>query len=60
MSIAPRATTPRLPVIHPDSLVAVLDANVLYPQWLRGLLPISTTQEHVATKRSGSSVVTGS
>lgn len=23
---------------HPDSLVAVLDANVLYPQWLRDVL----------------------
>ena len=23
---------------HPESLVAVLDANVLYPQWLRDLL----------------------
>lgn len=23
---------------HPDALVAVLDANVLYPQWLRDLM----------------------
>jgi hypothetical protein len=25
-------------VSHPDALVAVLDANVLYPQWLRDLM----------------------
>ena len=23
---------------HPDALIAVLDANVLYPQWLRDLM----------------------
>jgi hypothetical protein len=25
-------------VSHPDDLIAVLDANVLYPQWLRDVM----------------------